>query len=335
MGRMAPPVGRHVWRRSSGRRMSFSQSAARVEHNGGAGHLLLMNRTADTGGFACCSSDFDFMGGGDLAEDRREQVGMWQQPCFSTSTWYGKCRRSVWRRSMMRERETEVKRKLGFVMCIGFPQQPPGRRSRNFIPSSGARQGLGVGGGPARPLSLARLRLASSPSTEQSPSNTLQRGSISDKDSIRAMAVDSNRNLESIVTDAYLQSVLETCAHTREQCMTLIDRIDANPLREGQEQPRETQLELSKQQKLLYSYLSQLRGLNRNAILKVRNTKQQTAEARQEIDRLHLHLQNLFYEEMHLRGEISTCEVYEFVGHRMMQSITAYVHSVTNTNSCH
>lgn len=215
------------------------------------------------------------------------------------------------------------------------PTSPAKTQSRNLIPSSRARQGLGVGGGPARALSLARLRLASSTSTEQSPSNNLQRGSINDKEAIRAMAVDSNRNLESIVTDAYLQSVLETCAHTREQCMTLIDRIDANPLRDGQEQSREVQLELSKQQKLLYSYLSQLRGLNRNAILKVRNTKQQTAEARQEIDRLHLHLQNLFYEEMHLRGEISTCEAYEYVGHRIMPSITAYGHSVTNTNSCH
>ena len=114
-----------------------------------------------------------------------------------------------------------------------------------------------------------------------------------------------------IVTDSYLQSVLETCALTREQCMSLIDRFESNHITQGGEIPLETQLELSKQQKILYSHLGQLRGLNRNAIIKVRTTKQQTAEARQEIDRLHLQLQNLYYEERHLRGEITACESYE------------------------
>ena len=73
------------------------------------------------------------------------------------------------------------------------------------------------------------------------------------------MTIDSlDHNVDTIVTDVYLQSVLDTCARTREQCITLLDRIDANPVSEGEELPRETQLELSKQQKLLYSYLSQL-----------------------------------------------------------------------------
>ena len=115
-----------------------------------------------------------------------------------------------------------------------------------------------------------------------------------------------------IVTDTYLQSVLETCTHTREQCMNLIDHLEANSSAHSSEIPLEAQLELSKQQKLLYSHLAQLRGLNRNAIIKVRNTKQITAEARQEIDRLHLQLQNLYYEERHLRGEIAACESYEY-----------------------
>jgi THO complex subunit 5 len=114
-----------------------------------------------------------------------------------------------------------------------------------------------------------------------------------------------------IVTDPYLQSVLGTSIQTRQQCMNLIELSEGTAVAASQTPFLEDQLGLSKQQKLLYSYLSQLRGLNRNAIIKVRNTKQTTAEARQEIDRLHLQLQNLYYEERHLRGEIAACESYE------------------------
>lgn len=114
-----------------------------------------------------------------------------------------------------------------------------------------------------------------------------------------------------IVTDPFLQGVLDTSTRTREQCMDLIDLATSNAVSASQSLSQNLQLELSKQQKLLYACLAQLRGLNRNAILQVRGTKQSTAEARQEIDRLHLHLQNLYYEERHLRGEITACESYE------------------------
>ncbi|MCJ1306034.1 hypothetical protein MMC08_008852 [Hypocenomyce scalaris] len=117
--------------------------------------------------------------------------------------------------------------------------------------------------------------------------------------------------IEEIVTDPFLQSVLETSTATRQQCMTLLDLAAANPLPASESPSLEAQLDLSKQQKLLYSYLAQLRGLNRNAILGVRSTKQGTAEARQEIDRLLLQLQNLYYEQRHLRGEIAACESYD------------------------
>ena len=114
-----------------------------------------------------------------------------------------------------------------------------------------------------------------------------------------------------IVTDSYLQSVIATSLHTREQCMNLIDLVEANAIAASQTPSVAVQLDISKQQRLLFSHLGQLRELNRNAILKVRNTKQTTAEARQEIDRLHLQLQNLYYEERHLRGEIAACDSYE------------------------
>lgn len=124
-------------------------------------------------------------------------------------------------------------------------------------------------------------------------------------------ASTADNNTGDIVTDFYLQSVLATSLHTREQCMNLINLVQANAIVASQTPSVEVQLEVSKQQRLLYSHLGQLRELNRNAILKVRNTKQTTAEARQEIDRLHLQLQNLYYEERHLRGEIAACESYE------------------------
>lgn len=114
-----------------------------------------------------------------------------------------------------------------------------------------------------------------------------------------------------IVTDSYLQSVIATSLHTREKCMNLIDLVEANAIAASQTPSVAVQLDISKQQRLLFSHLGQLRQLNRNAILKVRNTKQTTAEARQEIDRLHLQLQNLYYEERHLRGEIAACDSYE------------------------
>ena len=115
------------------------------------------------------------------------------------------------------------------------------------------------------------------------------------------------------VKDPFLHNILATSARAREQCMALIDTAEANAISASHSHSLEDQLELSKQQKLLYSYLTQLRGLNRNAIFGVRDTKQVTAEARQEIDRLHLQLQNLYYEERHLRGEIAACESYEYV----------------------
>lgn len=128
-------------------------------------------------------------------------------------------------------------------------------------------------------------------------------------------SLDANVKSNEIVIDPHLQSVLEISTHTRQQCINIINLLEANAIDgcfpASQSSPAESQLELSKQQKLLYADLARLRGLNRNAVAKVRNTKQTTAEARQQIDRLHLQLQNLYYEERHLRGEISACESYE------------------------
>ena len=132
-------------------------------------------------------------------------------------------------------------------------------------------------------------------------------------------AVEANIQTGDIVTDEFLHSVLDRSTHTRQQCMNLVDLAEAKATAGSEKPSSEVQFQLWQQQKSLHSYLSQLRGSNRNAINRVRDTKQTTAEARQEIDRLHLQLQNLYYEERHLRGEIAACESYEYEQYRECQ----------------
>lgn len=117
------------------------------------------------------------------------------------------------------------------------------------------------------------------------------------------MAVDE------IVTDPALQLALETSKTTREQALTLLDLVSNAPT--STSPTRDFQIQVSKQQKLLLTHLAQLRGLHRDAHVGARETKAQTAEIRQEVDKLHLQLQNLYYEQRHLQGEITACESYE------------------------
>ena len=119
--------------------------------------------------------------------------------------------------------------------------------------------------------------------------------------------------ITTIITDSSLQSVLEISTQSRQQCLSLFEFTGANPVSPSASHSANLEATLSKQQKILYARLAQLRGANRNALLAVRNAKQVTAEARQEVDRLHLQLQNLYYEQRHLHGEISSCESYEYV----------------------
>lgn len=118
-----------------------------------------------------------------------------------------------------------------------------------------------------------------------------------------------------LVTDPSLQSVLQAAALARTQSLAILDLLDAHhqasSSSDNTTDPTAQQLELSLQQKKLNTHLAHLRGLNRKAVLGVRSTKQETGEARQEIDALHLQLQNLYYEQRHLRGEIAGCEDYE------------------------
>lgn len=117
------------------------------------------------------------------------------------------------------------------------------------------------------------------------------------------MAVDE------IVTEHALKLALETSKSTREQTIALLDLVSSAPASPSPD----FQLQVSKQQKLLLTHLAQLRGLHRDAHVGARETKAQTAEIRQEVDKLHLQLQNLYYEQRHLQGEIAACESYEYV----------------------
>jgi septal ring factor EnvC (AmiA/AmiB activator) len=113
-----------------------------------------------------------------------------------------------------------------------------------------------------------------------------------------------NMATSAIVTDPNLTAVLKAAEQARSQCDSILALIAA--------QKDDTQ-ELEPRQKKLSSSLATVRGLNRKAILDVRRTKQDTADARHEVDTLHLQLQNLYYEMRHLNGEIAVCEGYEYV----------------------
>jgi THO complex subunit 5 len=111
-----------------------------------------------------------------------------------------------------------------------------------------------------------------------------------------------------IVQDVQLRSVLEAADRACEQCIAILDLIQSN---RDSKSASSYEHDLSAQQKMLYSHLALVRGLNRKALLNARKTKQETTDARQEVDKLHLQLQNLYYEQRHLRGEITVCENYE------------------------
>jgi len=126
---------------------------------------------------------------------------------------------------------------------------------------------------------------------------------------------------DELTADPMLMSVMEAAARARQQSLAILDLLAQYHAREDPPQGEselEEQIALSKQQKLLNAHLAHLRGLNRKAVLSVRTTKLETAEARQEIDSLHLQLQNLYYEQRHLRGEIAGCEGYEYAVRRSL-----------------
>ena len=117
--------------------------------------------------------------------------------------------------------------------------------------------------------------------------------------------------VEDLISDPTLRPLLSTSQATLSQTLAILTWLSEN---HSSQPSQESQLALSGQQKSLFSLLAELRGQNRRAAFGVRATKQETAEARQEVDRLLLQLQNIYYEQRHLIGEIGACESYEYVG---------------------
>lgn len=115
------------------------------------------------------------------------------------------------------------------------------------------------------------------------------------------------------ITDPSLASVVETSKAARDQAQALVALI-AQETADNTNDPisADALTEISKQQKRLNTNLAHLRGLHRAAHFRARETKGQTAEARHEVDVLHLQLQNLHYEQRHLEGEIAACEGFEY-----------------------
>jgi len=70
------------------------------------------------------------------------------------------------------------------------------------------------------------------------------------------------------------------------------------------------QQQLSTDQRKLLNLKIMLRGVNREMYLQNRAVKMSTSEAKAEVDNLYLNLQNLKYEQQHLRSEIQDCRNY-------------------------
>ncbi|CAN8099799.1 unnamed protein product [Discula destructiva] len=117
--------------------------------------------------------------------------------------------------------------------------------------------------------------------------------------------------IDAIVTDPSLRAFLQTSQNARDQALGLADRLALSSASDAPSLTLEQRVALSKDQKLLNTNISSLRGLHRAAYMGARDTKALTAEARQEVDVLHLQLQNLYYEQAHLQGEIVACESYD------------------------
>ena len=125
------------------------------------------------------------------------------------------------------------------------------------------------------------------------------------------MAIDveySNAQIQ----DPFLISILEATASLREQTSALLDLVNKrHDSSEAEAKSATGTLEPNQRLPELSAGITDLRNRNRHLAHLVRDTKATTSVSRAEVDRLHLGLQNLYYEERHLVGEIASCEEYD------------------------
>ncbi|KAM9810668.1 THO complex subunit 5 homolog [Neosynchiropus ocellatus] len=95
------------------------------------------------------------------------------------------------------------------------------------------------------------------------------------------------------------QQFKETCENLA-TLMNEIQQLKANGAKEGS-------IEVEQKRMQGCIYFMNLKKLNRLAHMRLKRGRDQTYEAKQKVDVLHLQLQNLLYEVMHLQKEISKC----------------------------
>lgn len=138
--------------------------------------------------------------------------------------------------------------------------------------------------------------------------------SISRNQTATTKLVTTDMSNATPITDPTLLAVLSAASAARQQALSLIDLLQqSRPAVDGDGDDDASTAAVDTSARALEARIALLRGLNRRAITQVRSTKADTTEARQEIDGLHLGLQNLYYEQRHLRGEIGGCEGFEYV----------------------
>ncbi|KAI5849985.1 Fms-interacting protein-domain-containing protein [Tricharina praecox] len=108
------------------------------------------------------------------------------------------------------------------------------------------------------------------------------------------------------IEDPTLQQCLEIAERTRQLCHRIVTTFESSNT-SGDPDAQQNLIERSRGLKQLNALLQQLKCLHRTAVMSARDAKDVTRDARQEVDRLHLQLQNLYYEQRHLRGEITAC----------------------------
>ncbi|KAI9890504.1 MAG: hypothetical protein M1814_003843 [Vezdaea aestivalis] len=114
------------------------------------------------------------------------------------------------------------------------------------------------------------------------------------------------------ITAPHLQLVHSTSLTTQQTCLALLTLTSTAPaLPTSEDAPSSLSLEISRATKDLHNHMAMLRGQNREALMGARRTRALTADARAEVDTLHLQLANLRYEMEHLRGEILGCEGFD------------------------
>lgn len=111
-------------------------------------------------------------------------------------------------------------------------------------------------------------------------------------------------------TDPSLRECLDVTDRTRLLCYEVLATRETSSQGELTEDERINQCRIQKQ---LNALTTQLKGLHRAAIMSAREAKETTSEVRREVDRLRLQLQNLYYEQSHLRGEITACREFPWV----------------------